>query len=137
MGTPLVTQDTTEGHLATAYNFGWLVSPWQRTGSLINDFRYSEITLSKLKSNKLSNLRSSQKTFFKLTDNIPTWEPPSGISNVTLFDSNEISLKTIMKDGNSLVYYGNVDKIIPPGHKEDGTGSEIGLVPTSLLSGQV
>ena len=41
MGTPLVTQDTTEGHLATAYNFGWLVSPWQRTGSLINDFRYT------------------------------------------------------------------------------------------------
>lgn len=114
MGVPLATVDTANVH---KLNWGWLVSPWQRQGSLINDFRYDGNTLSELKSNKLSNLRSSSLTYFGHIN----WTPPAGISNVELFDSNEISMVKLLRNEESLIYYGNIDKIVA------GLGSNIGV----------
>lgn len=127
VGVPLATEDSSNIY---KLNWGWLVSPWQRQGSLINDFRYEETTLSNLKSNKLSNLRSSSRTYFGSSN----WSPPQGITNVEIFDSNELSMVKLFRDNESLVYYGNIDKVIAPGCKVAGKGSEIGLSINSVIT---
>lgn len=127
MGIPLLTNDTQKVYRS---NWAWLVSPWQRQGSLINDFRYEGNTYSNLKSNKLGNLRTSYSTYFTL-GLTESWVPPAGISNVEIVDSNEVTATSIVRNGESLLYYGNVDKVIPPGSKIEGVGSDIGVVTNS------
>lgn len=130
MGIPLATKDSNKLY---QINWGWLVSPWQRQGSLINDFRYGEQTLSELKNNKLSNLRVSYFTDFTLSGN-DFWSPPNGISNVEIVDSNEINITPIKKDDTSITYYGNIDKIIPPGNSSVGGGYTIGVSENNYLN---
>lgn len=127
MGIPLITNDTQKVYKS---NWAWLVSPWQRQGSLINDFRYEGNTYSNLKSNKLGNLRTSYSTYFTL-GLTESWIPPAGISNVEIVDSNEVTATSIVRNDESLLYYGNVDKVIPPGSKTEGVGSDIGVVTNS------
>ena len=127
MGIPLLTNDTQKVYKS---NWAWLVSPWQRQGSLINDFRYEGNTYSNLKSNKLGNLRTSYSTYFTL-GLTESWVPPAGISNVEIVDSNEVTATSIVRNDESLLYYGNVDKVIPPGSKTEGVGSDIGVVTNS------
>ena len=128
MGIPLLTNDTQKVYKS---NWAWLVSPWQRQGSLINDFRYEGNTYSNLKSNKLGNLRTSYSTYFTL-GLTESWVPPAGISNVEIVDSNEVTATSIVRNDESLLYYGNVDKVIPPGSKKtEGVGSDIGVVTNS------
>lgn len=107
IGKPIKKSD--DSWIALDYRAGWLVSPWQRSGSLINDFakRPNDQVLSRLKHNRLINTRVSYETVFlekKIT-------PPSGISNIAVFNSNENSILYIDKYS----YYGNVDKVLLPG----------------------
>ena len=103
-------------------NRGWLVSPWQRSGSLINDFakRPDSQVVSKLKHNRLINTRISYDTVFSTE-----WNPPYGISKIAVFDSNEQSLVYIGDTG--LLYYGNIDKVLIPGSKTSEDTSNVGI----------
>lgn len=104
-------------------NLGWLVSPWQRSGSLINDFakRADSQVVSKLKHNRLINTRVSYETIFGLD-----WSPVNGITNIAVFDSNEQSLVYV----GEYAYYGNIDKVLTPGSKTYGNGAEVGYSRT-------
>lgn len=110
-----------DGWVSTGKQYGWLVSPWQRSGSLINDFakRPNDQVVSKLKYNRMINTRVSYTTVFGTN-----WAPPKGISNITVFDSNENVLNYIGSTGHS--YYGNVDKVLIPGSKTYGKGAKVG-----------
>lgn len=110
-----------DGWVSTGNSYGWLVYPWQRSGSLINDFakRPDSQVVSKLKYNRMINTRVSYTTVFGTN-----WTPPKGISNITVFDSNESVLNYIGNTGYS--YYGNIDKVLIPGSKTYGTGSRVG-----------
>lgn len=109
--------------------YGWLVSPWQRNDSLLNDIMPEEGITTKaamLKSNKLSNLRVSSNTNY-----ISVWQPNAGISTVKVFDSNEQTMVRLNTNSGDVSYYGNVDKVIVP--VDIGTGRKlttIGIVPT-------
>lgn len=95
--------------------YGWLVSPWQRNDSLVNDVMPANGApkAAMLQYNRLSNLRISDVTrYFYSNDDI--WNPPAGISTVGIFNSNEVSLTKISSNGNSYTYYGNIDKVITP-----------------------
>jgi hypothetical protein len=85
IGTPI----KKESWESNSNTFGWLVSPWQRSGSLINDFdkKEGEQTLSKLKHNRLINTRVSYETDFS-----SKWTPPGGIGKVSIFNTEDNSL---------------------------------------------
>lgn len=102
-------------------NMGWLVSPWQRSGSLINDFakRANDQVVSKLKHNRLINTRVSYETIY--TDINNEYED---ISKVSVFDSEEQTLTYIGDTG--LLYYGNIDKVLIPGIKTSDVAAEVG-----------
>lgn len=127
-GAPLVTNDSNKNY---RLNWAWLVSPWQRQGSLINDFRYGETTYSNLKSNKLSNLRVSYDTKYEFATESGIWTPPEGISNVEIVDSDELSITQLLRNNETLIYYGNVDKVIPSGNWDVEKGSWVGMVTQS------
>ena len=93
----------------------WMIYPWQRNGSLNNDcVRPTDkgTRTSVLKRKVISNLRFSE-------DNVwlnSVWSPTTGITKVSIFDSNEVSLTRIPAPANSglkdLNYYGNIDTLI-------------------------
>ena len=103
----------------TVFQCGWLVSPWQRSGSLINDFakRANSQVVAKLKHNRLINTRVSYETTYN--DNLEF----NDISKIAVFDSNENSIVYIGDTGYS--YYGNVDKVLIPGISDANTGIEV------------
>lgn len=109
--------------------YGWLVAPWQRNDSLLNDIMPEEGITTKaamLKANKLSNLRVSSNTNY-----ISVWQPNAGISTVKVFDSNEQTMVRLNTNSGDVSYYGNIDKVITP--IEINTGRKltiIGVVPT-------
>ena len=109
IGKPIKKSD--DSWVGLDYRAGWLVSPWQRSGSLINDFakRPNDQVLSRLKHNRLINTRVSYETVF--LDEKDKYTPSSGISNIAVFNSNENSILYI----NEYSYYGNVDKVLLPG----------------------
>jgi hypothetical protein len=125
-----ITKDN-NGWKAINKTVGWLVSPWQRSGSLINDFakRADSQVVSKLKYNKLINTRVSYKSFIGVHD----WKPKSGISNIAVFDSKEESLTYIGETGHS--YYGNIDKVLVPASKTYGQGSKVGYTTAVTATG--
>ena len=104
-----------DSYTQTGNALGWLVSPWQRSGSLINDFakRKNDNVVSKLKYNRLINTRVSYETIYNSEDKVIKWTPEEGISNITVFDSTENTLSYIGNTGYS--YYGNIDKVLIPG----------------------
>lgn len=86
--------------------YGWLISPWHRSGSItISD---EDINASLLKTNKTSNLRYSYGTVFNSTP----WIPEHGISSVGIFDSNELELLKISDNVSVYNYYGNYDVLV-------------------------
>lgn len=83
----------------------WLVYPWQRTGSLNNDFERSSSSGNRsavLKKKVLSNLRYSATNWLT-----PDLSPVTG-SSPTLFNSDQID---IVKIGD-IVYQGNIDTVL-------------------------
>lgn len=99
---------------------GFVVYPWHRNGSLNNTKYATEgYRSAMLDKKKLSNTRFSYKSIY--FDNV--WNAykegdanKTGISGVTIFDSNEMSLIRIPAQKNSgftdINYYGNVDKVL-------------------------
>lgn len=108
-----------------SFPVGWMVYPWHRNGSLVNvgNVAEGEKIPAKLKQKKLSNLRYSLTTSY--FDISKVWyaerddENHNGITNVSIFNSNEVSLIKINPPTNSglgnLNYYGNVDRVLAPG----------------------
>ena len=137
IGTP-ITKDENSGAVGSILwktvgkPFGWAVSPWQRSGSLINDFakRADDIVISKLKHNRTINTRISYETYIGKHN----WEAPSGISKIAVFDSEEQSIIYIGDTGHS--YYGNIDKVVTPGSKTYGTGADVYYVEANNSSGE-
>ena len=116
-------------HLTT----GFVVYPWHRNGSL-NNTKYATdgYRSAMLDKKKISNMRYSYKSVY--FDYSKIWnayidksDKNTGISGVSLFDSNEVSLIKIPAQENSnlsdINYYGNVDKLLTIsriGDKKDG-----------------
>ena len=112
---------------------GFVVYPFHRNGSL-NNTKYQKdgYRSAMLDKKKISNLRYSFNTCFldeQTTRNFCNGDKEQfpGISGVTIFDSNEVSVARIPAPANSglsdINYYGNVDKIISIsriGAKKDG-----------------
>lgn len=112
---------------------GFVVYPFHRNGSLNNTKNATDGHRSAmLDKKKLSNLRFSLNSYYFNPSDI--WyaykagsKTKTGISGVSMFDSNEVSLIRVPAPENSglndINYYGNVDKIITyplVGEKKDG-----------------
>lgn len=112
---------------------GFVVYPWHRDGSLNNTkFAKDGYKSAMLDKKKLSNMRYSYKPYYFSATKI--WNAyengnitKTGISGVSIFDSDEISLVKLPAPKNSdlseLNYYGNVDKLLTitrVGDKKDG-----------------
>ena len=116
--------DKDNGKTLYAYNaieknweLNWLVYPWQRSGSLNNDIVRPEsggARTSVLKRKVISNIRFSPDV--KWLSKPWSSKDKNGITPVSIFDSNEVSLIKIPIPKNSgiqaLNYYGNVDTLI-------------------------
>lgn len=111
---------------------GFVVYPWHRNGSLNNQKSpkdgYRSAMLDK---KKISNTRYSYNTYYLKYNEIYDFNEGGttrqGISGVSIFDSNEVSLIKIPSPKGSkladIVYYGNIDKVITYpsiGDKKDG-----------------
>ena len=104
------------------WELNWLIYPWHRSGSLNNDIVRADgkgTRTAVLKRKVISNIRFSPDTNWLET----IWSsegtsdsPREGITPVSIFDSNEVSLVKIPTPKNSgiqaLNYYGNVDTLI-------------------------
>lgn len=112
---------------------GFVVYPFHRNGSLNNTKTATEgYKSAMLDKKKLSNIRYSYNTYFFDSENIYNFynegsDSQTGISGISVFDSNEATLIRIPAQENSglgdINYYGNVDKIINIsriGSKKDG-----------------
>lgn len=116
--------DKDSGKTLYAYNatqknweLNWLVYPWQRSGSLNNDIVRPEsggARTSVLKRKVISNIRFSPD--IKWLSKSWSSGDKNGITPVSIFNSNEVSLIKIPTPKNSgiraLNYYGNVDTLI-------------------------
>lgn len=85
---------------------GFPIYPWQKSNSLHNQgniegTEYKSVLINK----KMSTLRVALSTRF--TDSLDM-----SISQVSLFNSNEVALERINIWGKTLSYYGNIDKVI-------------------------
>lgn len=120
---------TNPNKLTTAF----VVYPWHRNGSLNNTkFATNGYRSAMLDRKKLSNMRYSYKSVYYDAPNI--WYAyyednvyRTGISGVSIFDSNEVSLIRLPAPKNSKLsdinYYGNVDKLLTVtriGDKKEG-----------------
>ena len=117
----------------TKYTNGWLVSPWQRSGSLINDFakRKNDNVVAKLQHNRLINTRVSLKTALLSDGN--SWSPENGISKIAVFNEST-ALNYIGDTGHS--YEGKVDKAIIPGNIPYG-GYKVGYTYSAAVVGEI
>lgn len=122
--------DKDNGNTFYAYNakdqyweLNWLVYPWQRSGSLNNDAvrpENSGTRTSVLKRKVISNIRFSPDTRWInapwSSEKETSGDLKNGITPVSIFDSNEVSLIKIPTPKNSgiraLNYYGNVDTLV-------------------------
>lgn len=115
------------------YTTGFVVYPWHRNGSLNNTkFATDGYRSAMLEKKMMSNMRFSYKTVYLDSNRI--WNAyidnnntRTGISGVSVFDSNEVSLVRLPAPENSgltdINYYGNVDKLLTVsrvGDKKDG-----------------
>lgn len=121
----------------------FVVYPFHRNGSL-NNTRYAkdDIKTALLSKKKLSNIRYSYNTYFMNKNLIwyaqmegSSSEVRTGISGVSVFDSNEITLTKLPAPTNSglgdINYYGNVDKIVTYG-KGPGKGEGYPIMVAGL-----
>lgn len=106
------------------YQFAWMIYPWHRSGSLNNDTVREDNTgtrTSVLKRKVISNLAFSPdniwlENIWKSEKSEDLEENKEGITAISIFNSNEVSLIKIPSPKNSnlepLNYYGNVDSLI-------------------------
>lgn len=96
-------------------NYYWYASfpiyPWNKAGSLNNQGSVGDPNNRKstLKSKTMSNLRIGLSTRYlpDVVINLP-------ISNIELFNSDNIELKKLKVWGKEVTYYGNIDKVLVP-----------------------
>lgn len=94
-------------------SYRWFIYPWQVGGSINNDIAKEEgkSRSSVLKSKTISNLLFSYNNYYFNTP----YKYPAGITKVSLFNSDDISLVKLNTPGNSnlddINYYGNVDTV--------------------------
>ena len=115
---PSFTSNT--GHKVT----GFVVYPWHRSGSMNNqrngtgDNKYKYSLLQK---KQMSNIKFSYNSLYFSQSNIwnaytPGSTTKTGISGISIFDSNEMTLTRLKAPLNSSLqdinYYGNVDKLL-------------------------
>ena len=115
------------------YTTGFVVYPFHRNGSLNNKkWATDGYRPAMLDKKKISNLRFSFNSYYFNSDKI--WNAyvrnsttSTGVSGITIFDSNEVTLVRLPAPENSglpdINYYGNVDKVITIsriGDKKDG-----------------
>ena len=121
-----------------SHTVGFVVYPWHRNGSL-NNTKYANdgYKSAMLDKKKLSNLRFSYKSAY--LDESYIWnaynsksDSKTGISGVTIFNSNEVSMVQIPAPKNSSLsninYYGNIDKLLVRSHLLDDS-SDNGAYP--------
>jgi hypothetical protein len=106
------------------WELNWLIYPWHRSGSLNNDTVRPEskgTRTSVLKRKVISNIRFSKDTNWLNVNAIWSSESDDGVTKngitpVSIFDSNEVSLVKIPVPKNSSIqalnYYGNVDTLV-------------------------
>lgn len=106
------------------YQFAWMIYPWHRSGSLNNDAVREDNTgtrTSVLKRKVISNLAFSPdniwlESIWKSEKSEDSEENKEGITPISIFNSNEVSLIKIPSPKNSnlepLNYYGNIDSLI-------------------------
>lgn len=105
-----------EGNQNKAAQQAFVVYPWHRNGSLNNQKTgQEEEKAATIKRKVMSNFKiASFNSYIKDIKNI--WKPDAGISGISIFNSDEMSLNKIKAPVNSglrdLNYYGNVDKIV-------------------------
>lgn len=114
-------------------SYGFAVYPWHRNGSLNNTKSAKDgYRSAMLDKKKMSNIKFSYKSVYFDKDNI--WKAyiggsstKTGISGVSIFDSNEVSLVKLKSPENSSLndinYYGNIDKVVTiptAGDKKNG-----------------
>ena len=90
---------------------GFIVYPWQRTGTLNGSSDQDSSATSWLKHKKMSIVRFSKNSKMLTAEN--PWT--GNLSGAVKFDSNEVSMVKIPKQKSGLddiVYYGNIDKIV-------------------------
>lgn len=117
--------DSLAGHKSTVneayFPTGFIVYPWHRSGALNNARSADEsgYLASKLLHKKMSITRFSANTVMLSTP----WEAyisgnstKTGISEVTMFESDQVTMTKIKAPSNSglddIVYYGNIDRVI-------------------------
>jgi hypothetical protein len=94
-------------------SYRWFIYPWQVGGSINNDIAKEEgkSRSSVLKSKTISNLLFSYNNYYFNTP----YKYPAGITKVSLFNNDGISLIKLNTPGNSnlddINYYGNVDTV--------------------------
>lgn len=124
------------GDNKSRHTTGFVVYPWHRDGSLGNQNNpdSNNYTYSKLDKKRMSNLRVSYNSGYFNPNDI--WKAyiegnsySTGISGVSIFDSNEVSMLKIKSPENSdlqdLAYYGNIDKLIAGNYTGDNKGYPI------------
>lgn len=105
------------------WELNWLIYPWHRSGSLNNDMVRPEgkgTRTSVLKRKVISNIRFSPDTNWLNTvwssEGTTSSDKRNGITSVSIFNSNEVSLVKIPTPKNSgiqaLNYYGNIDTLV-------------------------
>lgn len=105
------------------WELNWLIYPWHRSGSLNNDMVRPEgkgTRTSVLKRKVISNIRFSPDTNWLGTiwssEGTTNSNKKNGITSVSIFNSNEVSLVKIPTPRNSgiqaLNYYGNIDTLV-------------------------
>lgn len=93
----------------------YVLFPWHRNGSLNNTPQTEDgYRTAKLKQKKMSNLRYSYNSFYFNYEDF--WSPENGVSDIQLFDSDEITMLKLKgpeySDLDNIIYYGNIDKVL-------------------------
>lgn len=104
------------------YATGFVVYPFHRNGSLNNtEYAVNGYRSAMLDKKKLSNMRFSYNTHFLDLEDVYDFykkgdSKKTGISGVSVFNSNEVSLVRLPAPENSgledINYYGNIDKVL-------------------------
>lgn len=116
----VVNKDTDTYKALNSKYRGWMIYPWQSSGSLTNDIKRPDgsTTSSVLKRKVISNLKySAFNTWLPTMWNAEVESPyGSGVTTPQLFNSNEMQLTRIPTPKNSDIsninYYGNVDTVL-------------------------
>ena len=106
----LVGKSTKEDKIKTSYRLhDFLVYPWQRTGSLNNDFRTADKASSLLKTKKESNILYSNYSIYFNDDANCKYSEISAQMHLT---ENDEVMNYRLKQGKDINYYANIDKVL-------------------------